>query len=144
MRGVVASIGRAAAQGRRWFVASTVLAATVAWLAPANAQLNILITKPAARPIPIALVPFGWQGNGPAAFDLAAVVTADLRSTGRFAPLPAADLVSRPTQPADVNFQSWRLLKTDYLVIGKLTEERPDSFTAVFELFDVVRGEQSL
>ncbi len=144
MPGAVASIGRAAAQGRRWFVVSTLLAATLAWLAPANAQLNILITKPAARPVPIAIVPFGWQGNGPAAFDLAAVVTADLRSTGRFAPLPAADMVSRPTQPAQVNFQSWRLLKTDYLVIGQLTEDSPDRFTAVFELFDVVRGEQSL
>jgi len=144
MPGVAASIGRAAAQGRRWLVAGTLLAATVAWLAPANAQLNILITKPAARPVPIAVVPFGWQGSGPAAFDLAAVVTADLRSTGRFAPLPLTDLVSRPTEPAQVNFQSWRLLKTDYLVIGQLTEDSPDRFTAVFELFDVVRGEQSL
>src|SRR5690348_8098530 len=117
MPGVAASIGRAAAQGRRWLVASTLLAATLAWLAPANAQLNILITRPAARPVPIAIVPFGWQGSGPAAFDLAAVVTADLRSTGRFAPLPAADMVTRPTDPAQVNFQSWRLLKTDYLVI---------------------------
>ena len=84
MPGVAASIGRAAAQGRRWFVASTLLAATFAWFAPANAQLNILITKPAARPVPIAVVPFGWQGSGAVAFDLAAVVTADLRSTGRF------------------------------------------------------------
>ncbi len=144
MPGVAASIGRAAAQGRRWFVASTLLAATFAWFAPANAQLNILITKPAARPVPIAVVPFGWQGSGAVAFDLAAVVTADLRSTGRFAPLPAADMVTRPTEPAQVNFQSWRLLKSDYLVIGKLTEDSPDRFTAVFELFDVVRGEQSL
>jgi TolB protein len=125
-------------------VASAVLAAAAAWLAPANAQLNILITKPAARPVPIAVVPFGWQGSGPAAFDLSAVVTADLRSTGRFAPLPAADMVTRPTEPNQVNFQSWRLLKTDYLVIGKLSEDSPDRFTAVFELFDVVRGEQSL
>jgi len=144
MPGVAASIGRAAAQGRRWFVASAWLAATIAWLAPAGAQLNILITKPAARPVPIAVVPFGWQGTGPAAFALAAVVTADLRSTGRFAPLAAADMVSRPTQPSQVNFQSWRLLKTDYLVIGQLTEDSPDRFTAVFQLFDVVRGEQSL
>src|SRR5512143_1277062 len=144
MPGVAASIGRVAASGSRWLGACAVLVAAAAWLAPANAQLNILITKPAARPLPIAIVPFGWQGGGPAAFDLAAVVTADLRSTGRFAPLPAADLVSRPTEPAQVNFQSWRLLKTDYLVIGKLTEDSPDRFTAVFELFDVVRGEQSM
>jgi TolB protein len=144
MPGVAASIGRAAVQGRRWLVASTLLAAAVAWLAPANAQLNILITKAPPRPVPIAVVPFGGQGAAPPAFDIAAVVTADLRSSGRFAPLPLTDLVSRPTQPAQVNFQNWRLLKTDYLVIGQLTEDGPDRFTAVFQLFDVLRGEQSL
>jgi TolB protein len=144
MPGVAASIGNAAAAGRRWLVAGSVLASALAWLAPASAQLNILITKPAARPVPIAIVPFGGQGSAPPAFDIAAVVTADLRSSGRFAPLPLTDMVSRPTQPNQVNFQSWRLLKTDYLVIGTLTEDSPDRFTAVFELFDVLRGEQSL
>jgi TolB protein len=144
MPGVAASIGTVAAAGRRWLVAAGLLAMAAGWWAPASAQLNILITKPAARPIPIAIVPFGWHGSGPAAYDLAGVVTADLRSTGRFAPLAPGDMVSRPTQPAQVNFQSWRLLKTDYLVIGELTEDGPDRFTAVFQLFDVVRGEQSL
>jgi TolB protein len=43
-----------------------------------------------------------------------------------------------------VNFKNWRLLKTDYLVIGQLTEDGPDRFTAVFQLLDVVRGEQAL
>jgi len=144
MPGVAASIGRAVARGRRWFVTGSVLAAAATWLTPANAQLNITITKSPPRAVPIAIVPFGGQGSAPPAFDIAAVVTADLRSSGRFAPLPAADLVSRPTQPAQVNFQSWRLLKVDYLVIGQLTEDSPDRFTAVFQLFDVIRGEQSL
>jgi len=121
-----------------------VLAAAATWLAPAHAQLNILITKAPPRPVPIAIVPFGGTGSAAPAIDIAAVVTADLRSSGRFAPLPLTDMVSRPTQPSDVNFQNWRLLKTDYLVIGQLTEDSPDRFTAVFQLFDVLRGEQSL
>jgi TolB protein len=141
MPGVAASIGRTL---RAWRRASAIVAVVSAGWAPlASAQLNITITQSAVRPVPIAVVPFGSQG-GPPAFDIAAVVTADLRSTGRFAPLPPADMASRPTDPAQVNFQNWRLLKTDYLVIGQLTEDGPDRFTAVFQLLDVVRGEQAL
>ena len=70
--------------------------------------------------MPIAVVPFGWQGSGPAAFDLAGVVSADLGSSGRFAPMATRDMVSRPTQASQVNFQQWRTLEADYLVIGTL------------------------
>ena len=51
-------------------------------------------------------------------------------------------MVSRPTQPAQVNYTDWRLLKVDYVVVGTLTEDSPDRFTAVFQLMDVNRGEQ--
>ncbi|HLF12152.1 MAG TPA: Tol-Pal system beta propeller repeat protein TolB [Gammaproteobacteria bacterium] len=111
---------------------------------PANAQLNIEIRRSAERPVPMAIVPFGWQGAGAAPFDLASVITADLRNSGRFAPIPVSDMVSRPTQPAQVNFQNWRILDVDMLVIGQLTEDSPDRYTAVFQLFDVLRGEQLL
>jgi TolB protein len=49
--------------------------------------------------------------------------------------------VSRPTQAQQVNFQDWRLLKANYLVIGTLAESAADNFAATFQLFDVVRGE---
>src|SRR5512143_2086291 len=98
MPGVAASIGRIAAAGRRWLVVGGVLAAAFAWLAPANAQLNITITRSGTRPVPIAIVPFGGQGTAPPAYDIAAVVTADLRRSGRFAPLPLTDMVTPPTQ----------------------------------------------
>jgi TolB protein len=52
--------------------------------------------------------------------------------------------VSKPTQPDKVNFADWRLLKVDYIVIGTLTESAPDQFTTVFQLFDVLKGEQIL
>jgi TolB protein len=116
----------------------------VAWgvVLNASAQLNIVITKGRESAVPIAVVPFGWTGSGPPAYDLAGVVSADLGSSGRFAPLAPADMVSRPTQASQVRFQDWRLLRTSYLVIGTLTEDMPDRFTATFQLFDVVRGEQ--
>jgi TolB protein len=50
-------------------------------------------------------------------------------------------MVSRPTQAQQVNFQDWRLLKANYLVIGTLAESAADNFAATFQLFDVVRGE---
>jgi TolB protein len=114
-----------------------------AWCATvADAQLTITITEGNERAVPIAVVPFGWQGSGAPAFDLARVVGADLGSSGRFAPLATADLVSRPTQASQVNFQQWRVLDADYLVIGQLNEIAPDRFAAQFQLFDVLRGEQ--
>jgi TolB protein len=119
--------------------------AVVASLVPApaaQAQLNVTITGGREQAVPIAVVPFGWQGAGPPAFDFAGVIGNDLGSSGRFAPLATRDLVSRPTQAAQVNFQQWRALDADYLVIGRLGPDGTDSFTAGFQLFDVLRGEQ--
>jgi TolB protein len=130
-----------AGRGRRFSVAA-VIAVACAWCAAvAEAQLNITITEGSDRAVPIAVVPFGWQGSGPPAFDIAGVVSADLGSSGRFAPLAERDMVARPTQASQVNFDQWRVLDADYLVIGTLTEDTTDNFTATFQLFDVLRGE---
>jgi TolB protein len=128
-----------------WVWRALVCACLLGASAGAQAQLQIRITSGVERPVPIAIVPFGWEGPSQAApFDLAAVITADLGNSGRFAPLPASDLVSRPTQPAQINFQTWRSLETDYLLIGRLIEETPSSYTITFQLFNVLRGEQAL
>ncbi|MGB7216583.1 MAG: Tol-Pal system beta propeller repeat protein TolB [Gammaproteobacteria bacterium] len=112
--------------------------------AAAHAQLDITVRKGLARPVPIAVVPFGWQGSGPPPYDLAAVITADLGNSGRFAPMAVRDMISRPTEPAQVNFQDWRVSDVDALVIGRLQQTGPDDFTAQFQLFDVIRGRQLL
>jgi TolB protein len=128
---------------RRSLAALVVLAGLAAMFASsANAQLDIVIRRGVERPVPMAIVPFGWAGAGAPAFDLASVITADLRSSGRFAPIPVADMVSRPTQPAQVNFTDRRQLRVDNLVIGQHTEDAPDRYSVVFQLFDVQRGEQ--
>jgi TolB protein len=96
------------------------------------------------RPIPIAIVPFAWQGSGQAPFDVTSVISADLATSGRFAPLPESDLVSRPSQPAQVNFATWRSLETDFLLIGQISPDATAGYSIVFQLFDVPRGEQLL
>jgi TolB protein len=131
------------AVGPRFSARRLVLAVLGTLLASsASAQLNINITKGISRPVPIAIVPFGWTGAGAPAYDIAGVVSADLGSSGRFAPMAVADMVSRPTQQSQVNFADWRLGKVDYLTIGTLTEDSPDRFTAVFQLYDVASGAQ--
>ncbi len=124
------------------FAVAVTLALVLGVAAPANAQLTIQITRGVERPVPIAVVPFGWSGTGPAPFDVAGLVAQDLRNSGRFAPMAPADMVSRPTQPTDVNFQDWRVAKADVLVIGTMTETAPDSYTIEFELFNVLRAQQ--
>ena len=132
----------AARRRSRGFLFGALVAACVGCATVAEAQLNITITEGQDAAAPIAVVPFGWQGSGPAVFDIAGVVSSDLGSSGRFAPMATRDMVSRPTQASQVNFDQWRVLETDFLVIGTLTQDAtPDNFTATFQLFDVVRGE---
>ena len=124
----------------RWTVSALALYALMTSVVEAQG-FNVVITGDSGAAVPIAVVPFGWQGSGPPAFDVAGVVSADLASTGRFAPVPTRDIVSRPTQAQQVNFQDWRLLDVSYLVIGTLAESSPDNFAATFQLFDVVQGQ---
>ena len=115
-------------------------------LAVAHAQsrdlLEIHITQGMERAFPIAIVPFDWQGALAPPEDVSAVVAADLRRSGRFAPLPAADLPSRPANFADINFKDWRLLGTDNLVIGQVKQTGEDQFAVEFRLVDVISEKQ--
>ena len=115
----------------------------VAWLAAigsAHAALTIEITQGVEGATPIAVVPFGPVGaNLPV--DVADVISADLKRSGRFAPVARNDLIARPYEASQVNFRDWRLLKADNLVIGKVTPFGA-GYVAQFQLFDVFRGVQ--
>ncbi len=107
----------------------------------ARAQLTIEITRGQENAVPIAIVPFGWEAAGAAPFDVAQVVAADLYRTGRFAPLDRQAMIDRPTSGDQVRFQDWRLLKSDFIVVGKLMPEG-DRYAAQFELFNVLTGQR--
>ena len=112
----------------------------------ANAQLRIEITQGVARPVPMAIVPFSWEGSvgSQAPFDVSGLVATDLVQSGRFDPLDERDMVSRPTMPEDVDFDDWQILDVDVLVIGRILPAGPDQYTVIFQLYDVLRGEHLL
>jgi TolB protein len=126
---------------RTTWLAGLVLA-LAAW--PAQAQLRIEIKRGVSQAVPVAVVPFGWSAAYAAPIDAAEVIASDLERSGRFAPLPRDQMISRPTTARQVNFTDWRLLKTDYVVIGELVEEGQDRYTLRFQVFDVFRGTQVL
>ena len=105
---------------------------------PGHAQLRLDITQGVRDAVPIAVVPFGGQAEG-GANDIAAVVANDLRMSGRFAPLERRDMVSRPTSGTEIRFEDWRLLKSDFVVVGRV---EPDGagLAVNFELHNVRTG----
>jgi TolB protein len=120
-----------------------VLAGVAALMSPAPAraqtqQLGIDIINGNASAIPVAVVPFGFDGGGlPPETDVGEVVRADLARSGQFRTLPKGDIVETPTREAEVKFATWRLLKQDYLVVGHATDGGDGAVRVEFELFDV-------
>ena len=107
--------------------------------------LEIDIVDGNAAALPIAVVPFDYVGANVAPdTDLAQVVRADLNRSGAFRTLSDQDLVERPQRQADINFATWRLLKQDFLVIGRVLDDTAGGYRAEFELFDVAKQERML
>ncbi len=107
-----------------------------------TAQLRVEIRRGVERPVPMAIVPFSWEGLGSVSpFNVSGLVTEDLGQSGRFAPMDVRDMVSLPSLPEDVRFQDWQIVEVDYLVIGRVIEDTFDAYTIVFQLYDVLRGE---
>ncbi len=112
----------------------------VAGIAAAQAQLTVDITKGNSSPIPIAIVPFSGEGL---AVDVAQVVEGDLARSGRFAPLARAAQPQQPTQASQIDWPQWKLVKTDYLAIGRIRADGA-GYVIEVELHNVLSGERVL
>lgn len=125
-----------------FFIACAALLAA-AWSQSGYAELTIRITQGIEGAQPIAIVPFGVPpGTPPPPHDVAQIVANDLTRSGRFSPLPVADLPSRPSDAAAVNFSDFRILGMPNLVIGKVKPLANGNYGVQFRLFDVFRGSQ--
>jgi TolB protein len=86
------------------------------------AELNIEITRGAGRRVPIAVVPFGWEGEGARApYDIDDVISADLRRSGRFEPIAEDSMLQKPDAGVDIDFDDWSILGVEAIVIGPNT-----------------------
>ncbi len=112
--------------------------------APAAAQLTVQITQGVTDPIPVAVVPFGWSLDGAAPHDVAETLRSDLERSGRFAALRRVDMLEFPHTAAAVDTANWRMLKVDYVVVGRLVALPDGRYELQFELVNVLTGQRQL
>ncbi|MDE2155819.1 MAG: Tol-Pal system beta propeller repeat protein TolB [Xanthomonadaceae bacterium] len=111
---------------------------------PVAAQsLNVDIVGGVKTATPIVVVPFAQQGGTPLPTDIADVIRNDFNRSGKFRSLAKSDIVEFPAQGSDIKFATWRLLKQDYIVVGRIKDAGNGMVQVEYELWDVNK-QQSL
>jgi len=104
----------------------------------ASAQTLRIDVQGVAQPTPVAIVPFGWEGDAAdMPLDVVKVIRDDLLRSGRFAPVDEAKMLQKPTDGADVDFQDWSFVGVEAVVVGKVIQTGANAYTLQFQLFDV-------
>ena len=118
------------------------LLASFAMVSAANGDL-VIDVQGVSQPTPVAIVPFGWEGDAPnVPLDVATIIKNDLRRSGRFAPTDENDMLQKPTDGVDVDFSDWSVLGVEAVVVGKLIQTGENAYTLQFQLFDTFRRKQ--
>jgi TolB protein len=117
----------------------------LAMLGQAHAQqpLTVNVVGMTKTATPIAVVPFAQQGS-PLPTDVADVIRNDLNRCGKFRSLAVSEIVEQPSQGSDIKFATWRLLKQDYIVIGRIKDAGNGMVSVEYELWDVNRQQRLL
>jgi TolB protein len=119
------------------------LGLVVVFAVTANAQLEIEITHGMGTRTPVAVVPFGWKGNGAEApFEVSGLISADLHRSGRFDAIDPDKMLQHPTESVDVDFDDWSILGVEAVIIGSIEQTGENAYKVRFRLFDVYRREQ--
>ena len=107
------------------------------------AQVNLTVVNGELQRTPVAVVPFGWEGNAAEApLDVSAVISADLYRSGRFAPQAEDDMLQKPTTGAELDFDDWTILGVDAVIVGKVVQTGDNVYSVQFQLFDPIRQTQ--
>lgn len=120
---------------KKWFV---IIFASFIFSNVANARLVIEITSGADLLLPVAVVPFGYNGVDALPEDIAQIIENNLARSGLFQPIPRANMLSMPSNGSDVFFRDWRLLKSDYIIIGSIQNLANGQYRISFELLNIL------
>jgi TolB protein len=124
-----------------------ILLIATAWFAgPVAAQspLTVDIVGGVKTATPIVVVPFAQQGGTPLTTDVAAVMSNDFNRSGKFRSLAKSEIVETPAQGSDIKFATWRLLKQDYIVVGRISGEGSGTLNVTYELWDINKQQELL
>ncbi|NMZ70063.1 TolB protein [Pseudomonas peli] len=107
----------------------------------AQAADPLVISSGTDRATPIAVVPFGWQGGSVLPEDMADIIGNDLRNSGVFEPIPRQNMISLPTQAAEVIYRDWQALGAQYVLVGNIVPNA-GRLQIQFALFNVTTQQQ--
>ena len=124
----------------RTLVTTVLLAAAPLAGAQQKGMLELDVIGGRAAALPIAVVPFGGDCGQT---DVGGVVRADLGRSGQFRALDVSQIVERPTRGSEVAYPAWRMLKQDFLLVGRCVAEG-GGYRTEYELFDVAKQERLL
>lgn len=95
--------------------------------------------------LPIAVVPMPYLGSSVAPdTDVASVIGTDLNRSGQFRSLAAASIIEKPVRGSEIKFPTWRLLKQDFVVVGRIVDGTDGGYKVEYELYDVAKQERLL
>ena len=104
------------------------------------AVLDIRITEGVSDGLPIAIVPFKWEGNSrvpPQHF--ANIISSDLRRSGKFRPLTLSELPEITDRSlAGVMKLDWRSTGANLVMFGEITEKDDGSFDLSYQLVNTL------
>jgi len=75
---------------------------------------------------------------------VAAVIAANLNRSGQFRTLPDANIIEKPIRGSEIQFPTWRVLKQDFIVVGRVLDAPDGGYRVEYELFDVAKQERLL
>ena len=101
----------------------------------------LVVSTGSDRAIPIAVVPFGWQGGTVLPEDLATVIGNDLRNSGMYEPIPLQNMISLPTSAAEIIYRDWQALGAQYVMVGSIVPSGA-RLQVQFALFNVATQQQ--
>lgn len=118
-----------------------VLLSAGAWAQSGGLTVDITNGNPSA--LPVAVVPFGFDGASvPPESNAGEIVRADLARSGQFRTLPKSDIVEFPTRDSEVKYATWRLLKQDYLVVGRMADTGGGALRVDWQLLDIAKQQR--
>ncbi|PKO51406.1 MAG: Tol-Pal system beta propeller repeat protein TolB [Betaproteobacteria bacterium HGW-Betaproteobacteria-20] len=106
----------------------------------ANAALEIEISGGGAQQVPIAIVPFGQDGNG--ANSISSIIAADLKRSGLFRVLETGGVASRPVSIAQIQYAEWVALQAQAMAVGTVETLPGNRLKVTFQLADVLKQTQ--
>jgi TolB protein len=117
---------------KTFFCITMIMCSAHAW-----GELVIKVSKGNDKPTIISVAPMLLSGTV-LSEDVSAVIESDLNRSGLFKAVSRANMLSFPSSPEDVYFRDWRLLGSEYLVVGALNQDRLDNTIELsFSLLDV-------